>query len=576
LTRRSGFDELTYASFFLYGLPDAFEVRLSQYNELMHTYEPAEYKVERRHFENEMALRGPILVGTDGEHSLLMAYEHGSQADAPFVEFALRADRSVHLRAARGNYYDGQVVSDSTPYTTFWMSLAVVPGDVDALAEAFRTYILKYQAPSPASRTPYIYYNTWNFQERNKHWNGRSYLESMTETRMLQEIAIAHRMGVEVFVVDTGWYDRTGDWGVSSARFPNGLGPIRAALERCGMQLGLWLAPNVAATTSRLLREHEDCVMLRAGQKSGPFPVWETDESYEMCLVSRYAEGMARAIIRLRRELGAVYFKWDSVNQFGCDAAGHAHGGTDNDIVQRADSYAFQMPLAMADMVQRVQAECPDVIIDFDVTEAGRCVGLGFLEGGKYFLINNGPYTHEYDIPKTIDGNTNLFFFPGQARSRVCRYPLTYDKWIPSVLFLTHYLPDDPAENQLASIGSLILGHGGLWGDLPTVSEEGVQRLGHWLGLYKQVRDDMTQVSLLRTGTAGADPEIYEKIHPDTGRGAVVAFARQGRYTYVTAARVSEKQQHTGGVTVRRDIKGLARIDFSFEKPGAQFVFFGA
>ena len=62
------------------------------------------------------------------------------------------------------------------------------------------------------SRKPYIFYNTWNFQERNRWWYGNAYLESMRQDRILAEIDVAHQMGIDVFVLDTGWYEKTGDW----------------------------------------------------------------------------------------------------------------------------------------------------------------------------------------------------------------------------------------------------------------------------------------------------------------------------------------------------------------------------
>ena len=60
--------------------------------------------------------------------------------------------------------------------------------------------------PNAESRKPYIFYNTWAYQERNKWWNGKTYLDSMNQDRMLAEIDVAHRMGIDVFVLDTGWY----------------------------------------------------------------------------------------------------------------------------------------------------------------------------------------------------------------------------------------------------------------------------------------------------------------------------------------------------------------------------------
>jgi alpha-galactosidase len=223
-------------------------------------------------------------------------------------------------------------------------------------------------------------------------------------------------------------------------------------------------------------------------------------------------------------------------------------------------------------------AACPEAIVDFDITEGRRFVGLGFLSAGKYFLLNNGPYFPNYDL--AYDRSTtwsNIFVRPGPARGWICRTPLTFDKWIPSVLFLTHYLPDDPESSQVVNIGSLILGQNGIWGDLLGVSEEGVARLGAWLGLYKQVRDDITRSDLVRVGVPGGSPEIYEKIDAATGRGAVVAFASAaGGYSYVTRHVVSAEAVATPGVDLRRDAQGCAVLRFTFEGAGAHFVFFGA
>ena len=160
----------------------------------------------------------------------------------------------------------------------------------------------------------------------------------------------------------------------------------------------------------------------------------------------------------------------------------------------------------MARVVDKLCAACPEAIVDFDITEGGRSVGLGFLSAGKYFLINNGPYNDNYDLKPPADGNVNLFFFPGPARAWVCRTPLTYDKWVPSVLFLTHYLPDDPRASQELNIASLVLGQNGIWGDLLRVSDEGIARFGAALAAYKQVRDDITRATLLRTGDGRRQP----------------------------------------------------------------------
>jgi alpha-galactosidase len=97
----------------------------------------------------------------------------------------------------------------------------------------------------------------------------------MNEQRMLQEIEVAHGMGIDVFVLDTGWYEKTGDWPVSRKRFPRGLGPIYAKLNSYGMRLGLWFDPTAAALSSAMLREQRDTVMSWHGQESQPEEIWD-------------------------------------------------------------------------------------------------------------------------------------------------------------------------------------------------------------------------------------------------------------------------------------------------------------
>ncbi len=351
----------------------------------------------------------------------------------------------------------------------------------------------------------------------------------MRQDRIEAEVAVAHKMGIDVFVLDTGWYEKTGDWQVNLKRFPDGLKSIKQTLDGYGMKMGLWFNPTVAAITSRMRRDHEDCLMTNHGRPHDPHEVWETEESQGLCLVSRYWEAFADELIRLVREVGVTYFKWDAIGQYGCDSPDHFHGTLENTEAERSDSYAFQQVFYMARVVDKLCAACPDAIVDFDITEGGRTVGLGFLSAGKYFLINNGPYNGNYNMAVPTDGNVNLFFFPGPARAWVCRTPLSYDKWVPSVLFLTHYLPDDPAANQELNIASLVLGQNGIWGDLLRLTGEGIQHFGEALTAYKQVRDAITRATLVRTGAVGGSPEVYEKIDPQTGRGVVSVQAHTAR-----------------------------------------------
>ena len=577
LTAASGKDRLTYFKTSLAQFPEVEEVSLSNFAELTHSYTLNETKLGERYFADGSSFMGPILAASNGTRSFLIAYEHGSQVPDAFLQYQLAPDRTVRLTAVKGNYLPGQVIDSSNSYESIWMESAAVDGPIDQLASAYRRFVLHSMSQNPTTRHPYIFYNTWNFQERNKWLNGKPYLASMNEDHILKEIDVAHRMGIDVFVLDTGWYEKTGDWAVSTARFPNQLKNVKARLDAYGMKLGLWFGPTSAAVSSKAVREHPQWRMSWNGKIGEPREIWETEKSYEMCMVSGYADYFADELIRLAKEVGVSYFKWDAISQYGCNDPHHNHGGENNTQQESADSYAFQLVQSMSHVAEKVAAAVPGTIVDFDVTEGGRAFGLAFLSSGKFFLINNGPYYQNYDVPIDLEkSNWNLFFNQGPARTWITRSPLTFDKWIPSVLFLTHYFPDDPRQWQEVNVASLILGQNGIWGDLLSVSDDGVDFIGSSLARYKQVRNDITESDPVVTGLVSGSPEIYEKISSSTGKGAVVIFATHpGDYEYVTSHKAVTQHWNSDGVTIHFDGSGRATIQAQFEKPGAKILFFG-
>ena len=585
LTRSTGADAITYATLSLANHPRALEVRLSEWVEVHHSFELHEVPLSDRDFADREQAMGPILAASNPDQSLLLAYEHGSAWPDAFLAFALDPEREVTLKAVHGNAFDGQ---SANGFTTVWFLLGTVAGTLDDLASTFRQFLLTRQALNNESRKPYVFYNTWNHQERNKHWYKKPYLAEMNQERMLAEIDVAHRMGIDVFVLDTGWFRRTGDWQANLDRFPDGLKSVKQALDDRGMKLGLWF-DNSAGVESDVIKEYQDCRCSSKGTVWKAETIWETEPAHRMCLVSRYWEAFADELIRLHREIGVSYYKWDAIGQYGCTDSNHLHGSPANSEQERGESFAFQLPLYMAKIVEKISRACPEIIVDFDVTETHRAVGLAFLSAGKFFLINNGPYCWNYNIPTAEwpHGNGNLFFHPGPARTWICRQPLTYDKWVPMNLFLTHYLPDDGLSNQVNCVASLILGQNGIWGDLLSVSSEGVATLGALLEKYKLVRDDIAIAPPVRRGLIGGCLEIHEKINPSTERGAVVLFATNpGTYTYITERTADPNYWATPGVEVSAMPDGRSKIMATFhgqhnwgmspdEVEWAKIVYFG-
>jgi alpha-galactosidase len=212
-------------------------------------------------------------------------------------------------------------------------------------------------------------------------------------------------------------------------------------------------------------------------------------------------------------------------------------------------------------------------------------VGLGFLSAGKYFLVNNGPYAVSFDQPVEyrfaldkpirMEPGTNVFFYPGAARPRFCRTGVSYDSFVPSTLFLTHYLPDGNTAARENSLASLVLGGNGIWGSLKDLTGEETAFWRDNLVLYKQVRDAAASVAAKLTGSVGSSPEIYEKVDNPSGTGLIAFFTGSpGTYSYIAGPFPRGKLPKVHRADASETLEGgYLRITVNLARDSARTVF---
>lgn len=583
LTKTGGADRVTYFALARPGLEQQAltEVQLSHFEPVLHhAFRPN--RVERAPAEALPGLRfaGPLALFHGEGETVLAAYEHGADHPDSFFDFVIEGEeegaRRLALVGRKGNYYHGQPIGPGAAFESAWFELGLRPGGLSGFLPAYRRFLFDEISENRVSRQPRIFYNTWNYQERQKYFAGQPYLESMNAGRMLAEIDAAHRLGVDVFVVDTGWYRKTGDWLPDPARFPERLAELKRRLDGYGMQLGLWFNPTVAALTSQVFQAHPEWEMEWQGQPRRRAPVWETEESAAVCLASDYADEHIELLVRLHDELGVDYYKWDGVQQYGCDSPHHNHGTAENTPQERADCYAYQMGLSMIRIVNEVSRRCPGVMFDFDITEAGRFVGLGFLSASRYYYANNGPYFSDFDIPRAVKiepDTINVFFYPGAAHPRVNRTGILYDEVIPASLFMTHYLTDGPDLARRNALAALMLGGHGLWGDLVALSEAEQDEIGAQVRRYKRAAEGAVRAAPRSYGFIGSSPEIYEKISPAEPLGVVVFFTANPGEMIHTTQPLNGPAQVTGADAWEALPDGRLRLAVRLERNDARVVY---
>ena len=70
-----------------------------------------------------------------------------------------------------------------------------------------------------------------------------------------------------LFQIDDGWEPFVGDWmETDPKKFPDGLAPFVEQSHESGLLAGLWLAPFVCETKSKIYREHPDWLLKTDGQ----------------------------------------------------------------------------------------------------------------------------------------------------------------------------------------------------------------------------------------------------------------------------------------------------------------------
>ena len=83
---------------------------------------------------------------------------------------------------------------------------------------------------------------------------------------ILREVDIASDMGVEAFMVDSGWYGERGDWIEHEYLPKGGLAAIREYIHGKGMLFGLWMEPESISLNSKLYAEHPDWHLVYDGE----------------------------------------------------------------------------------------------------------------------------------------------------------------------------------------------------------------------------------------------------------------------------------------------------------------------
>ena len=318
----------------------------------------------------------------------------------------------------------------------------------------------------------------------------------------------AAALGVERFVIDDGWFlgrrdDRAGlgDWTPDPAVWPEGLGPIARHVRSLGMELGLWVEPEMINEDSDLARAHPDWI-LRAR------PELPMRQRFQQVLDLTNPEAYARILTDLDRlvtDLDVAYLKWDH-NRDLVDA-GHPGSGA---------AAVHEQTLAVYRLIDELRARHPRLEIESCASGGGR-VDLGILE--------------RTDRVHTSDNHDPL------DRSRMLRWTglLVPPEMLGSHVASATSSATGRTHDLHTRCAIAFLGHFGIEWDVRELTEAERTALAGWVAAYKTHRELIATGRVVASGDTDPDAPSL--------RGVVADDGAEGLYTIVTPHLSADSRQ---------------------------------
>ena len=134
--------------------------------------------------------------------------------------------------------------------------------------------------------------------------------QNISSDKLVRTLSSIDSDEFDLFQIDDGYESFVGDWeDVDSLKFPDGLEPIVSRIHQKGLMAGIWLAPFVCETKSRLYREHNDWIYRSDGKEIFAGCNWSGDPVLDLNRedVWSYIE---RCLLRYKG-IGFDFFKLD-------------------------------------------------------------------------------------------------------------------------------------------------------------------------------------------------------------------------------------------------------------------------
>ncbi len=198
------------------------------------------------------------------------------------------------------------------------------------------------------------------------NWEGTYF--NFDETRLVEIATVAQGLGIELFVLDDGWFgarddddSSLGDWTVDRRKLPNGLDGLAARITSLGMQFGLWIEPEMVSERSELFAAHPDWAIGVAGR-----PRTAQRSQYVLDLSRpEIVDHLFEALSLVLSSAPITYVKWD-MNRNITEPASPSLPP------DRQGEFFHRYILGVYDLYSRLTAAFPEILFESCASGGGR------------------------------------------------------------------------------------------------------------------------------------------------------------------------------------------------------------
>ena len=315
-----------------------------------------------------------------------------------------------------------------------------------------------------------------------------------TEDKLMPIVERAKELGIEMFVLDDGWFghrddDRSslGDWFVDEKKFNHGIAGFAKRVHDLDMKFGLWFEPEMISIDSKLYQTHPEWMIKTPGRGQTPGRhQFVLDMSRQE--VVDYLFGLMSHIIQ---DAKLDYIKWDMnrniTEMYGADLP------ADQQL-----EFSHRYILGVYDLYDRLTKAFPDVLFESCASGGGR-FDLGMMYYAPQAWCSDD--TDAVERIKIQDG-TSYGYTPSMWGAHVSAVPNDQVGRLTSI----------DMRAKVAYFGAF-----GYELDVTELSDEEQATIKQQVAFYKQYRKLFQFVTFYRLETPDTSDNVYgwETVSPD-------------------------------------------------------------